>query len=103
MYRSTWQRPRLTPSRRGCDASGGLVGLHEVAPDRQHLETAVPEGAQRILGRADDRLLMHVVARVDEGGDARPPLVELQDLVERGIDLLPHELRPRRSVHVDGR
>ena len=46
---------------------------------------------------------MHVEAGVDDGGFAGQPFVFADDLMEAGIDVGEYQLRPRRSVHMDGR
>ena len=43
----------------------------EVRPDREAVELPLEERAHGVGWRADDRLLVHVEAGVDQAGDAR--------------------------------
>src|SRR5262245_37782978 len=62
-------------------------GADDEVAHRQHLEAAVLEGADAVLGRADDRLLVHVVAGVDQRRDAGARVVLAQDPVHRRVDI----------------
>ena len=57
--------------------------------DRQVIEVALQEGADRVIRRADDRLLVHVEAGVDQRGNPGQLVVLREDSIEAGMPPRP--------------
>src|SRR6478672_1563656 len=84
-----------------CEASlpPGRVRDEEVA-DRQVIQVSLQKRPNGIVGRADDRLLVHVEARVDERRDPGELVILRENAVKARIRRRRDELRPRRTVDV---
>src|SRR5262245_32664402 len=97
-------RTRRPPSaedifRRGGDGKRGL--LDQERPDGQRVDASAPERPERVAGRADDCLPLHVERRVEEHGHARSLRETLEEPVVARVRVRIHGLRPYRPVHVD--
>src|SRR5258706_2019735 len=77
--------------------------VEEAVADDERLDLGTHEAAERVLGRADDRLAAHVEAGVDEHRAAGRRLERLEQAVETGVGLLVHRLDARRVVDVRDR
>src|SRR6185295_17324655 len=67
----------------------------EAVADGEPLDPGAHEAAERVLGRADDRLAAHVEAGVDDHGAAGPLLVGGNELMKLRVRFLVHRLHPR--------
>src|SRR5262245_30253251 len=72
----------------------------EAVAHREALDLGAHEAAERVLGRADDRLAAHVEAGVDDHRAAGLLLEALDQRVVLRIGLLVHRLHARRVVDV---
>src|SRR5689334_18165349 len=75
----------------------------EKVADREVIEIALQERPDRIVGRADDRLLVHVEAGVDQRRDAGELMVFGENAMKARVRRRRHQLRPRGAIDVDRR
>src|SRR6185295_16488685 len=68
----------------------------EAVADRQALDLGAHEAAERVLGRADDRLAAHVEAGVHDHRAAGLLLVGGNEVVKLRVRFPVHRLHPRR-------
>ena len=78
---------------------GALQGMtHKKIADGEVVEIALQKSPDGVAWRVDDGLFMHVETGVNDGWNTAQSIVFLDDTVEAGVGVCPHQLRARRAI-----